>query len=144
MDSIHSPFPASSEKERVLLRDIANRDPKERENAIQNYKKWIEEEILNNNNCNISYIEDSVLHALKVSFGGQTEHEIIGFVELVNAVLDFPIIVEDRLVFITSLLEEIIRDCDSNNVIIPVIGVTPFFPVRYRLANTFLNHIISW
>ena len=130
MNSVYSSLQGISDREEMLLRGISSRDQKEREKSIQKYKEWIGEEILNSNKENYKSIGDNVLHALQVKFGCQNETEMIGFIELMDAVLSFPSFVEDRLLFLTSLLEEVIQGEVTENMVDPLVCV--FFPFYHE------------
>lgn len=116
-------FQTLSEREGVLLRGILNHGDEERKKSILQYKHWIEQEFLNSDIGNYGVIADHVFRVLQVFFSGRTEKEIIGFVELANVALFFPTLIEDRLLLLTSLLEEVLTREITDGMVLPMIIV---------------------
>ena len=105
------------------MKGLLSHHEEERKQAAQQYQQWLQQEFLNTNEENYTLLADRVFRVLQVLFGGRTENEIIAFVELVNVVLSFPKIIGDRLLLLTSLLEEVFSGEITSNMVLPMITV---------------------
>lgn len=123
MDGKDSLSTTLSDKEGLFLKGLLSHHEEERKQAAQQYQQWLQQEFLNTNEENYTLLADRVFRVLQVLFGGRTENEIITFVELVNVVLSFPKIIGDRLLLLTSLLEEVFSGEITSNMVLPMITV---------------------
>ena len=91
--------------------------------SIDQYKKWIQDQYAKITDSNHSSLNNSVFRILLQYFKGKTKAEKEKFLILVDCVLEYAHLISDRLLLLSSLLDELIDKQLCDSLIDPLIHV---------------------